>query len=69
MESEASGCRMRKGKTKKIPWFVQNNPPETALLNDPGLAPKKVITWTKSLTETGWDSESSRGPEKPNKAP
>lgn len=51
MEAEASGCRMRKVKTKKIPWFVRNNPPEPALLTHPGLTPKKGITWTKR-TET-----------------
>lgn len=59
MGAEASGCRMRK--TKKFPWFVQNNLPE--------LTPEKLITWTKALQKQDGIHRVPEGQRSPIKLP
>lgn len=57
-------------KKRKKSWVVQNDPPEMVAQNDGRSIPNKFISSLvpKSVTETGWDSDTSRGAEKPSKA-
>lgn len=60
--SEAFACRLGKADTK---WSTWNASPEWWKMSS---EQAHVITQTQSVTETGWDSESSRGAKKPRNA-